>query len=72
VQGLDLNSGDYDKRTCLHLAAAAGHIDIVKFLIENGADPSPRDRWGATPLNDAQDPAIIQYIENHGSVKGVE
>ncbi len=72
VQGLDLNSGDYDKRTCLHLAAAAGHIDIVKFLIENGADPSPRDRWGATPLNDAQDPAIIQYLENHGSVKGIE
>lgn len=72
VQGLDLNHGDYDKRTPLHLAAAAGHIDIVKYLIEQGADPSPRDRWGATPLNDAQDSAIIEYLASHGGEKGVD
>jgi ankyrin repeat protein len=53
VQGLDLNSGDYDRRTPLHLASAAGHLDIVKYLVENGAEASPHDRWGATPLNDA-------------------
>lgn len=72
VQGLDLNSGDYDKRTPLHLASAAGHFDIVKYLVEQGADVSPRDRWNATPLNDAQDPAIIEYLENHGAEKGAE
>jgi len=53
VQGLDINSGDYDKRTPLHLAAAAGHMDIVKYLVDNGAEVNQYDRWGATPLNDA-------------------
>jgi glutaminase len=70
VQGLDINAGDYDKRTPLHLASAAGHMDIVKYLIENGAEANPRDRWGATPLNDAQDPQIIEYLENHGAERG--
>jgi hypothetical protein len=72
VQGLDLNNGDYDKRTPLHLAAAAGHMDIVKYLLENGAEANPRDRWGATPLNDAQDPQIIEYLENHGGEPGTD
>ena len=72
VQGLDLNHGDYDKRTPLHLAAAAGHLDIVKYLIEQGADPSPKDRWGATPLNDAQHSSIVEYLASHGAEKGVD
>jgi glutaminase len=72
VQGLDLNHGDYDLRTPLHLASAAGHIDIVKYLIQNGANVSPRDRWGATPLNDAQDQAIVDYLNAHGAQKGLE
>jgi len=33
---------------------------------------SPRDRWGATPLNDAQDAAIIEYLKSHGAEKGQE
>lgn len=72
VQGLDLNSGDYDRRTPLHLASAAGHMDIVKYLVENGAEASPHDRWGATPLNDAQDPQIVEYLQSHGGERGTE
>ena len=72
VQGLDLNHGDYDKRTPLHLASAAGHLEIVKYLVEQGAETSPRDRWGATPLNDAQDPQIIEYLEQHNAERGTE
>ena len=33
-QGVDMNLGDYDGRTALHLAAAEGHIRCVRFLIE--------------------------------------
>jgi glutaminase len=72
IQGLDINQGDYDRRTPLHLAAAAGHLDIVKYLVEHGANVSPHDRWGATPLNDAQDTAIIEYLQAHGGEKGTE
>ena len=37
----------------MHLASAKGHIEIVKFLVTIGCDINPKDRWGATPLNDA-------------------
>lgn len=35
VKGLDINQGDYDQRRPLHLAAQAGHIEIVKYLVEH-------------------------------------
>ncbi len=50
---ININAGDYDKRTALHLSAAAGHTHIVSFLIENGADVNAMDSWGGTPLDDA-------------------
>jgi len=53
VLGFDMNSGDYDNRTPLHLATSSGHFDIVSFLLKKGFNPNPKDRWGATPLDDA-------------------
>lgn len=47
------NCKDYDLRTPLHLAAAHKHLDIVKLLLENGADADAEDRFGGTPLSDA-------------------
>jgi glutaminase len=54
ILGTDLNKGDYDARTPLHLAASNGHYHIVEYLLKKGVNPSPKDRWGATPLNDAK------------------
>ncbi|KAL1520012.1 hypothetical protein AB1Y20_023492 [Prymnesium parvum] len=53
-ENCDVNASDYDSRTALHLAASEGRLNIVKLLV-NGlqADPSPEDRWGGTPLQDA-------------------
>ena len=34
LSGLDMNMGDYDNRTALHLACAENHLACVKFLIE--------------------------------------
>lgn len=48
------NVMDYDKRTPLHLASSEGHLKIVEYLIEMGADPSLHDRSGSTPINDAK------------------
>lgn len=49
----DLQQGDYDLRSPMHLAAAEGHADTVEFLLECGVDPNRPDRWGGTPLEDA-------------------
>ena len=31
---VNLNDGDYDGRTALHLASAEGHLKVVRFLID--------------------------------------
>ena len=50
---VDIDQGDYDLRTALHLAAAEGNQPAVDFLITAGADVNAVDRLGATPLEDA-------------------
>jgi len=41
-------------RTLLHLAAAGGNIEMVRFLVEEiGLDPSEQDDYGQTPLHEA-------------------
>src|SRR5438046_5158584 len=41
---------DYDGKTALHYAAANGHLEIVKFLVENKGDPQARSKNGMTPF----------------------
>jgi ankyrin repeat protein len=36
-------------RTALHMAAAWGHLELVKYLLANSADPSIRDEENMTP-----------------------
>ena len=61
---VDVNCGDYDRRTALHLAAGEGHLDVVRFLCKRGADVNAEDRWGGRPLDDA-------LIKGHGRVAEV-
>ena len=42
---------DRDQRSALHIAASNDHIDIVKLLIERGADCTLVDSQGRTPLH---------------------
>lgn len=41
---------DYDHRTPLHIAASEGNVEIVRFLMQNGAGIHVKDRNGHTPL----------------------
>eukprot|EP00246_Nothoceros_aenigmaticus_P001793 TRINITY_DN12432_c0_g1_i1.p1 TRINITY_DN12432_c0_g1~~TRINITY_DN12432_c0_g1_i1.p1 ORF type:complete len:446 (-),score=67.20 TRINITY_DN12432_c0_g1_i1:170-1507(-) len=67
--GVQVNSADLDDRTALHVAACEGHEDIVLFLIDKGADVNAQDRWGSTPLQDANhyhQIAVSDLLEKHG------
>lgn len=69
----DLQKGDYDMRSPMHLAAAEGHEDAVKFLLECGVDPNRPDRWGGTPLEDAingNHESVISILKSHDAVLG--
>uniref|UniRef100_A0A8C8BN71 glutaminase n=1 Tax=Otus sunia TaxID=257818 RepID=A0A8C8BN71_9STRI len=54
LSGMDMEQRDYDSRTALHVAAAEGHVDVVKFLLEAcKVNPFPKDRWNNTPMDEA-------------------
>jgi len=50
---VDPNACDYDTRTGLHLAACGGNFAVCKLLLRHGADPTLKDRWGITPIDEA-------------------
>jgi glutaminase len=51
---ISLDNHDYDGRTAMHLAATEGHLNVVSYLIEQGVNLEPKDRWGNTPIDDAK------------------
>ncbi|XP_077780036.1 glutaminase liver isoform, mitochondrial isoform X2 [Podarcis muralis] len=54
LSAMDMEQKDYDSRTALHVAAAEGHLEVVKFLVEAcRVNPFVKDRWGNIALDDA-------------------
>ncbi|KLO80962.1 Uncharacterized protein LW93_9210 [Fusarium fujikuroi] len=49
--GVDVETGAFHGRTPLAVAAQHDHADIVRLLLDWGADPRARDNCGATALN---------------------
>ena len=54
---------NFDGVTALHNAVFEKQIDIVKLLIEHGADPAIQDRLGNTPVDLAQRSANPQLLQ---------
>jgi len=67
----DFRKGDYDNRTPLHLAASNGHLNVVKYLIEECdiLNVNPIDRWNGTPYSDAireEHGGVAEYLKSVG------
>ncbi len=66
-EGVDLGMADYDGRTALHLAASDNQAAVVAYLIDQGINLAPIDRWGNTPIMDARRGGhgeIVMLLEN--------
>ncbi len=53
--------------TPMHSACSAGHLDLVKFLIENGADIEAEDKYGRTPILMGVNLDIAKYLISKGA-----
>lgn len=62
--GADINAIDEYGYTPLHSAAKNGYLEIVKVLVEQGADVNIRTVDGKTPaqLAEAEYPQVAAYL----------
>lgn len=51
--GANISGENCDRRTPLHIAACEGNLEVVRYLLQNGAAVHIRDRYDRTPLIDA-------------------
>ena len=58
----DVNTKNQYEKTPLHLAAEEGHIETVKSLLANGADPSIQDK----NKNQEDSFAFTKYLVKRG------
>lgn len=58
-----VDARDRQGRTALHVAAYAGHIEIVIALLEAGADPALADAQGRTPLMEAVRGGHVEVVD---------
>jgi ankyrin repeat protein len=69
---VDLNATDYDGRSALHVAAAAGHLDAVVYLVnQKQANINVQDNFNHTPLNDAVRGShleVVAWLKQNGIV----
>ncbi|KAI1121892.1 hypothetical protein F5Y10DRAFT_287945 [Nemania abortiva] len=51
-RGVDISEPEQDEygMTALHHAAYGGHLETVRYLLTEGADPNRLDKFGETPL----------------------
>ncbi len=68
--GIDVNQKHY-KATPLYNAASSGHVEIVRLLLENGANPNITSYdWEGTPLATAArsgNKLIVELLLKHGA-----
>jgi uncharacterized protein len=73
--GADVNARDHEGNTVIHHAASRGDTEMIRYLVERGADPKAVNREGQTTVDMANGPVqrvqpwpdTIKYLESLGA-----
>eukprot|EP00966_Prymnesium_polylepis_P324462 7380506-Prymnesium_polylepis.1 len=71
--GFNVCEPDYEGRTALHVAASAGRLAVVEFLIQQKISLNRKDNFGRTPLGNAMTKghvAVVRAIRDAGGELG--
>ena len=61
--GVDPNTqAEYDGNTLLMFASNAGHLEVVRLLLEYGANPNIQNEYQLTPLIDASEKGHLEIV----------
>ena len=64
-EGLDVNSADEEGYSALHAAAENGYLDVVKLLVEKGADVQHKTQYTALELAEmAGNDDVAAYLKS--------
>ena len=68
--GCSVSNTDKQGRTALHYAVDLENEDIIKFLIQNGANPNTKDETGSSPLDEAaMNEDLLKLLEWRSLIK---
>jgi ankyrin repeat protein len=56
---------NYEGSYPLHIAVRMGHVEVVKILLEHGADPTVRDKFGKCPIDYSEKREIAIALRNN-------
>lgn len=63
ARGANIHAMDDRGRTALMIAAERGHAEMVKWLMQHGADATLRDRQGKTAADLSSDAAVLDALQ---------
>ncbi|XP_044579759.1 uncharacterized protein LOC123261929 [Cotesia glomerata] len=66
---MKINNKGIDNFTMLHIASQEGYLDIVKYLVEKGADVHATNKSGSKPIHIAAREGHVSIVEFFFSIK---
>ena len=73
--GMPVDIDDGDGWTALRWAAYNNRTDVVRYLLNNGADVNKQDSWGWTALYEASrmnKTDVMTILLQHGAIKDIK
>ena len=67
--GADVHANEtiFVRMSALEWASACGHLEVVKYLVENGADVHACDGWALREASWNRHLEVVEYLKSKGA-----